>query len=213
MAGPDIVWSGQQNVKMGPGSSSDWLPSFFIWSLDINADGANDLTFGYDQDFTVQTQTGSALVMTHPSPSVYDAPPLVAGTSVGATLASGTEWHSGTSSMVAWRSIPGYGLFGAGSWAFVENAYLGVSFTAADGVHFGWVQITSYPDMRAHIHSWAYENQPGVDILAGAVPEPSTVGLMLLGSGVIGLATWRRRKQNVLSAKTQIHAAKSQRSP
>lgn len=194
MAESTVVWSGQQDIKMGPGATSDWLPSFFIWALDINSDGNNDLMFGYDQNFTVQTATGSSLVMTHPSPSVYDAPPLAAGTAVGATLDSGTQWHSGSDELVTWMSIPDYGLFGAGAWAFVTNAYLGVSVTAADGVHYGWVQITSYPDMRAHIHSWAYESQPGVEITAGVVPEPATWQLCIIGIALAGLAMWRRRQ-------------------
>ena len=67
LASPDIVWSGQQDIKMGPGSTIDWLPSFAMWSLDMNADGVNDLTFGYDQWFTVQPINGTALAMTHPS--------------------------------------------------------------------------------------------------------------------------------------------------
>ena len=132
---------------------------------------------------------------------VYDAPPLAAGTAIGSTLDNGLSWRTSTSVMVDWEVIPDFGTFGAGSWAFVANGYMGVSFTAADGVHYGWVRITSFPDQRAYILDWAYENQPGVDILAGAVPEPSTIGLMLLGCGVVVITTWRRRRQTVLSAK------------
>jgi hypothetical protein len=181
MAGSAVVWSGQQDIKMGPGGSIDWIPSYGAWSIDLNSDGNVDISLGYITWFTVQTGTGASLVMTHPSPSVYDAPPLAAGTSIGATLANGTEWHSGSDTLVDWENIPGFGIFGAGAWAFVTNAYLGVSVTAADGVHYGWVQITSYPDMRAHIHSWAYESQPGVSIEAGVVPEPSTIALFIIG--------------------------------
>lgn len=191
LATSGIIWSGQQDIKMGPGASPDWLPSLFIWSLDMDGNGANDLTFGYDQDFTVQSQTGAAVTATPQPPySILDAVPLSAGT----TVDSSSSWGSGAYSMVTWRSIPGVGLVGAGSWAFVTNAYLGVSFTAADGVHYGWVQITSYPDMRAHIHSWAYESQPGVTIATGVVPEPSTCQLFLVGTGLIGIAIWRRRR-------------------
>lgn len=190
-ASSGVIWSGQQDIKMGPGSSPDWLPSLFIWTLDMDGNGANDLTFGYDQDFTVQSQAGAAVTATPQPPySILDAVPLSAGT----TVDSSSSWGSGAYSMVTWRSIPGVGLVGAGSWAFVTNAYLGVSFTASDGVHYGWVQITSYPDMRAHIHSWAYESQPGVEITTGVVPEPSTWQLCLVGAGLTGVAIWRRRR-------------------
>ena len=186
---------------MGPGATLDWLPSYAIWPLDINSDGTTDLTFGYDQWFTVQPANGATLAMDHPSSLVYDAPPLTAGTVIGSTLDNGRSWQTSKSVMVDWEVIPGFGTFGAGSWAFVTNGYLGVSFSAVDGVHYGWVQITSFPDQRAYIHSWAYESQPGVEILAGVVPEPSTIGLLLLGSGVVGLASWRRRRQNAVSAE------------
>ena len=198
MATSAIVWSGPQDVRMGPGSTSDWLPAFFTLALDINSDGLNDLTFGYDQNFTVQTQPGTALVMDHPSPSVYDTIPLAAGTQIGAIPANSAEWNSGTDDLVTWMSIPDFGLVGAGRWAFTTNAFIGVSLTAADGVHYGWVQVTSYPDMRAHIHSWAYESQPGVGIIAGVVPEPSTIKLAILGVFLIGLTVWRKR-----AARTQ----------
>ena len=198
MADSAIVWSGQQDIKMGPGGSIDWLPAYGLWSLDMNADGINDMTFAYWPSFTVQPLNSTALVTSHPSPSVYDAIPIAAGTKVGAVLDTGPIWNGGKSYMVDWQNIPGVGDFGVGSWAFVTNGYLGVSFTAADGIHYGWVQITSYPDMRAHIHSWAYESQPGVSILAGAVPEPTTIELLLLGSGVVGLVAWRHRRRNAV---------------
>jgi hypothetical protein len=192
VADSSIVWSGQQNVKMGPGSTIEWLPAFFIWSLDMNSDGVNEITFGYNQWFTAQPSSTTALVMTHPSPSVYDAPPLAAGTSIGATLDNGTLWHTSQSTLVDWEYVPDVGPIGAGSWAFVANAYMGVSFTATDGVHYGWVEITSFSDQRAYIHSWAYESQPGVSITAGVVPEPSTIQLCLVGGLLALCVVWRR---------------------
>jgi hypothetical protein len=41
------------------------------------------------------------------------------------------------------------------------------------------------------VHEWAYESVPGVGIAAGAIPEPSGLGLLALGSA--GLAARRRR--------------------
>ncbi len=193
MADSAIVWSGQQDIKMGPGATSDWLPSLGWLLLDMNGDGSTDLRFEYVIDFMVQPQSGSAVVMQQVSPFVRDAMPLQGGVSIGATPADGNIWSSDADTLVDWESIPGIGLMGAGRWAFVSNAFLGVSFTAADGIHYGWVQITSYPDMRAHIHSWAYESQPGVGLAAGVVPEPSTIALFIVGGLAVIFSTWRRR--------------------
>ena len=194
MAESAIVWSGQQDIKMGPGATPDWLPSLGWLLLDMNGDGSTDLRFDYVMDFTVQAQSGSDVtVIPQPPYSILDAAPIAAGS----VIASGSTWGSGAYPLVDWESIPGVGLMGAGSWAFVSNGYMGVSFTAADGIHYGWVQVSSYNTMGAHINSWAYESQPGVSIMAGVVPEPSTIGLILLGSGVVGLAVWRRQHKAV----------------
>ena len=43
------------------------------------------------------------------------------------------------------------------------------------------------------IIEWAYQSEAGVPILAGAIPEPTT--LTLFGSGVIALTLTRRKKR------------------
>lgn len=174
---------------MGPGATPDWLPSLGWLLLDMNGDGSTDLRFDYVMDFTVQTQGGSAVtVIPQPPYSILDAAPIA----TGSAIASGSTWGSGTYPLVDWESIPGVGLMGAGSWAFVSNGYLGVSFTATDGIHYGWVQVSSYDTMGAHINSWAYESQPGVGIAAGVVPEPSTVTLFIIGFSILLIAKLRQ---------------------
>ncbi len=182
LAVESVVWSGQQDIKMGPGATSDWLPSLGWLLLDMNGDGSTDLRFDYVMNFTVQSQSGSAVtVIPQPPYSILDAAPIAAGS----VIASGSTWGSGTYPLVDWESIPGVGLMGAGSWAFISNGYMGVSFTAADGVHYGWVQVSSYNTMGAHINSWAYESQPGVSIEVGVVPEPTTLALFVIGLAIL----------------------------
>lgn len=192
MASSDIVWSGEQNIEMGPGILSLLL-------VDVNSDGANDLSYSFFMDFTVTPQNGGSVTVSPQPPfGILDAVPLAANTLIG----TGNQWGSDTYSLIAWRTVPDFGLMGAGSWLQVTSGYLGVSVSAADGIHYGWVRMTVSGDYPyAVIHDWAYESQSGVSILAGVVPEPSTIGLMLLGSGVVIITTWRRRRQNVLSAK------------
>jgi hypothetical protein len=193
-ASESIIWSGEQNIKMGPGASSDWLPSFAWWYLDMNGDGNNDLRFEYIIDFTVLPQNDSSVVVQQVSPSVRDTVPLQAGVAVGETPTDGNIWSTDADTLVDWESVPDFGLIGVGRWAWVTNGYLGVSFTAVDGVHYGWVRISSYDDMRAHIHDWAYESQPGVGISAGMVPEPTTLKLVSVGLSVMAVAWWCRRR-------------------
>ena len=191
MADSTIVWSGVQNVKMGPGSSPDWLPSFATWTLDVNGDGNNDLTYRYEQAFTVQGSAGCTVtVQPQPPFNILDSVPLAAGITVGPA----SPLAAGPYSMVTWQTIPGVGTIGAGSWAFVDNAYMGVCFTASDGVHYGWIEIASFSDQRAYIQDWAYQSQPGVGIVTGVIPEPTTLRLCLIGGIVLAVAAWRHHR-------------------
>lgn len=59
-------------------------------------------------------------------------------------------------------------------------------------MHYGWLDIEGVitsPVLR--IHGWAYETEPGKGIIAGAIPEPSSLVLILAGAG--GL--WMLRKK------------------
>lgn len=185
MATSAIVWSGEQNIEMGPGILS-------LLAVDVNSDGVNDLSYSFYMDFTVTPQNGGGVAVAPQPPfGIMDAVPLAANTLIGA----GSQWGSDAYSLIAWRTVPDFGLMGAGSWLQVTNGYLGVSVSAADGLHYGWVRMTVSGDYPyAVIHDWAYESQPGVEIAAGVVPEPATWQLCIMGITLIGLAMWRRQQ-------------------
>lgn len=65
----------------------------------------------------------------------------------------------------------------------VNSSFVGLEFLQDGETHYGWVEIA--PRFRLNHHarvvSWAYESEPGVPIMAGAIPEPSSVLLTLLG--------------------------------
>jgi hypothetical protein len=74
------------------------------------------------------------------------------------------------------------------------TAYAGVEFRIGEDVHYGWIRINNFANVNAgSVLDWAYETRPGVPILAGAVPEPYALAL-LVGGGV--LMVWFRRKRN-----------------
>lgn len=84
-------------------------------------------------------------------------------------------------------------------WALAgsNSGYLGIRFNIGTAEHFAWMRLTVEPQASANpraitVHEWAFENVPGVGIETGAVPEPSALGLLALGSA--GLAARRRRK-------------------
>jgi len=87
-------------------------------------------------------------------------------------------------------------LSGSGGYTCVghfrgHHAYMGVEFDIAGVMHYGWIDLWVAPDNPyAEIYGWAYETDPGVSIIAGAIPEPATI-LLLLG-GVVAVVVSRR---------------------
>ncbi|QDU55824.1 PEP-CTERM sorting domain-containing protein [Aeoliella mucimassa] len=77
-----------------------------------------------------------------------------------------------------------------------SDAYIGLAFPIAATNHYGWLRVSI--DNAAGtfvVHDWAYNDVPGEGIVAGQVPEPSTLGL--LAAGAAGVAAMRRRKKSV----------------
>ena len=77
------------------------------------------------------------------------------------------------------------------------TGYAGMRLTDGANVYFGWIQVsvTDYNNsgMTGTLIDWAYDNAPGQAIQAGAIPEPSTAGL-LFGAVAISCLVRRRRK-------------------
>ena len=82
-----------------------------------------------------------------------------------------------------------------------SNNIMGFRFineAAGNVVEYGWVRIslsaTAGGQPRAVVE-YAYENDPQFGILAGAVPEPSTIALLgVMAAGALGVRAWRKGK-------------------
>lgn len=68
--------------------------------------------------------------------------------------------------------------------------FAGVGWRRGEDFHYGWVEFDGVGGSQMKIVAWAWESEPNVPILAGAVPEPSV--LLLLGAAG-GL--WMRRRR------------------
>lgn len=88
--------------------------------------------------------------------------------------------------------IPGGDFYG-------QTAFMAIHFQIGTDWHYGWVRIrggrwgdelTLRPP--AWILDWAYETRPDTPIFAGAVPEPSTVA-MVVGGGLLIVCFKRKR--------------------
>lgn len=88
---------------------------------------------------------------------------------------------------------------GDGEWVGTDHQYMGVRFLGDGDLYYGWMEMSIEPEMPLNmtIHSWAYNSQPGAGIVAGVVPEPSTIALMLCGA--FAIFAIHRRKQSSTS--------------
>ena len=86
-----------------------------------------------------------------------------------------------------------------------SDGYLGLRFTVGGNTFYGYasLSIIGYADPNTPdafiLHSIAYDNTPNTAIVAGAVPEANSLGLVALGG--IGLAAYRQRRR-AASAKS-----------
>ena len=84
------------------------------------------------------------------------------------------------------------------------QGFIGVEFEAADGLHFGYIQLKATVagatattlSSSLTFYSAAYESTPNTPItIPGAVPEPfSLAALAFGGAGLAGAAAYRRKK-------------------
>ncbi len=185
-----------------------WSDLFLtLYPIDVNGDSIEDFTFGASySSVSLRTERANRLIVRLSPPPNIGGPvaDLPEGFVIGSSLEPQLAWNS---------SDPLGGYVSPGEIAFATivlcldsgclstwppgpatRGFIGIEFALADGLHYGYFDIALSGDAAgAALLGWAYESQPGVPILAGAVPEPST--WMLIGTG--GLLFWwyGRRKQ------------------
>ncbi len=86
-----------------------------------------------------------------------------------------------------------------GTWPANQTGFAGIEFGTAGGkTDFGWIRLSwngggAGGPVRI-VDDFAYDNT-GSPILAGSVPEPSTLLLTMLAAGSAGVMAWRKRRQ------------------
>jgi len=157
------------------------------YDLDMDGDGTTDFVFQSGQDgFAIFPQSGSA-VLAAPAGSLdfnsYGVP-LPTGQEIGSLAPVGAFWDSSAngSSLTSARNSGAIGLFTG------QVAYLGVQFTRAGELHYGYLYLdVSFVGANAgNLLALAWDTRPDASIIVGTVPEPSAFALLGLG----GVALW-----------------------
>lgn len=111
----------------------------------------------------------------------------------------GAGQFAGPSGTLASGGFSGSGGFVQyGNWnvpTVATSGYVGFRFGTAGNFQYGWADIAVNSDYSITLRGFAFETVPNTAIAAGAIPEPATSALLLLGLGAGGLATYRARRR------------------
>jgi hypothetical protein len=185
-----------------------WSDLFLnVYPVDLDGDNLADFTFGASAgSVSLRTERANRLIVSLSPPPNISGPVanLPEGFAIGFSLEPQLAWNS---------SDPVGGYVSPGEFAFATivhcldtgclstwppgpatRGFIGIELELADGLHYGYFDMVLSGDAAgAALLGWAYDSRPGVPILAGAVPEPST-WVLLLGGGV--LMVWFRRNRH-----------------
>ena len=120
---------------------------------------------------------------------------------------SGAGW-GGDFAKLANRKLVNGNLAGSGgTWPKSQAGFAGIRFNTAHGqTDYGWMRLEWQPDGygvpdKLTMIDWAYDDS-GATISAGneGVPEPSSLTLVLLAAGSMGVLAWRKHRQQFTAA-------------
>jgi hypothetical protein len=180
-----IIWSGPVNINI-PSTTAGVYLNFVT--------GVNDPNPANVPGWDVNPWGSTLLSMFNPS---APAGGVYVGDATGYfNLAPGTL-ISGASTFTSGNISPSTPLNFNSS-----NNIIGIRFqneTAGNQTQYGWMRIslsgTQASQPRA-IVEFAYEDS-GAGIMAGAIPEPSTLALLgVMAAGALGVRAWRKRKNS-----------------
>lgn len=181
-----------------------WVPEpDELFSLDMDTNGTIDFSLSANSYyFSGISSESQNRYLIHPS-----TPPNIGGVVAALDAAYMIGLHP-EGPTEEWFGIDDWGTFirvldtGESGEFYEHRGYVGLEFNAEYGTHYGWLEIEGLTHSSSiQIYGWAYESTPGVGIVAGAVPEPSSSILIIVGA--IGVWSLRKNIGSPASKHTQ----------
>ncbi len=173
--------------------------------VDLNGDGEANLRLNWvfltTTDIPPSAQRSSLEVTPLPGSSILrkeGRAGLSEGTLIGANSSEAT-WEALGRHSVTWFQTPGSEKW-SGPVGDEGVGYVGFRFESEHGMRYGWLRVRSIENALNPTgglfwpipDSWAYQAEPGVPIVAGAIPEPAHVAA-LIGLAALTMVIMRRR--------------------
>jgi hypothetical protein len=179
---------------------SAFYPGTLDFNLDIDGDGTTDFILrsndpGWSINNTVLIPQGGNSVV---SMNSYLAN-MNNGDVIGSSLNPVYQWSNGQPPLSLLVLLLDPQPVEEGNFAYQQSGYIGFDVVKNGMNYYGWMSVSSpgqggLPGDAAiygDVVSWAYETRPNTPIAVGAVPEPSSVALIILGGAVV----WFRRNR------------------
>jgi hypothetical protein len=178
-----IYYSGQLNLE-GP-----------EFSIDLNRDGLVDIetkwrvwamgplysTLGYDTIINFNIRFLNTPLSGFPYfPGTKDT--LDSGVLVSAIAPFDLMWTYSSNDAMMWTTHDQFTTRYSGLWHNIDNKFMGLELQVDEDYHYGWVRFDTDSENNITLIDYAFEKEAGVGILTGAIPEPSTFLLIILGS-------------------------------
>jgi hypothetical protein len=174
-------------------------------SIDLDHDGNTDFTLHH---YSIGTSSRDIVIVMNAGPANSQGAAITLRNDSHIAYPSPAGYAIGSGITKPWRArsvfMPSDLLFP------VHNRFLGLRFTIAGQVHYGWARISIKGNYTQNISlkltGYAYESQPNTTIAAGdrggsqaartateepPNPQPPTLAFLSLGSS--GLDLWRQR--------------------
>jgi PEP-CTERM motif len=174
----------------------------------VNGNSGPDLVFGYDTASdkpyvdarsSIGVTNGLVAILAESNGGTTGdggLPLTTAGTLIGPSYAGLNPGNSTDNEGMFYENANNNGVAGQWSNSQITDGYVGIELNLGGGTDYGWIEFQDNPIASSPaltLEGWAYDTTSGEGIVAGAVPEPSTIAV--LGIGALGFAASLRKRR------------------